>query len=154
MGILENRIPPPLVATLFGLLMWLAAHYLPGAVGLAIEWRAGLALVVLLIGAIICLAGVLSFRYARTTVNPLKPETASALVSSGVYRYTRNPMYLGFATALVAWSIFLAWPPALLGVLGFVLHMNRFQIGPEERALARLFGNDFAQYCTRVRRWI
>lgn len=63
-------------------------------------------------------------------------------------------MYLDFATALVAWSIFLAWPPALLGVLGFVLYMNRFQIGPEERALARLFGNDFAQYCTRVRRWI
>lgn len=154
MGILENRIPPLLVATLFGLLMWLAARYPPGALRLAIEWRIGLALAVLLIGTIICLAGVLSFRYVRTTVNPLKPETASALVSSGVYRYTRNPMYLGFATALVAWSIFLAWPLALLGVLGFVLYMNRFQIGPEKRALARLFGNDFAQYCTRVRRWV
>ena len=154
MGILENRIPPPLVATLFGLLMWLAAHYLPGAVGLAIEWRAGLALVVLLIGAIICLAGVLSFRYARTTVNPLKPETASALVCSGIYRYTRNPMYLGFAIVLLAWSIFLAWPPALLGVLGFVLYMNRFQIIPEERALTTLFKVDFLAYQAKVRRWL
>jgi protein-S-isoprenylcysteine O-methyltransferase Ste14 len=90
MSVLENRIPPPLVATLFGLLMWLAARYLPGALGLAIQWRAGLALLVLLMSAIICLAGVVSFRYARTTVNPLKPETASALVNSGVYRYTRT----------------------------------------------------------------
>lgn len=150
---LENRIPPPLVAALFGLLMWLAARQLPGGLVLPIEWRAGLALVVLLAGVVICLASVLSFRNARTTVNPLKPETASALVSSGIYRYTRNPMYLGFATALLAWSIFLAWPPALLGVLSFVLYMNRFQIGPEERALTGLFGSAFAQYCSQVRRW-
>ncbi|WP_416769300.1 methyltransferase family protein [Pseudomonas sp. RHF3.3-3] len=151
---MDNRIPPPLVATLFGLLAWLAARHLPGTLALAIEWRIGLALVVLLAGVAICLAGVFSFRRARTTVNPLRPETASALVRSGIYRYTRNPMYLGFATVLVAWSIFLAWPPALLGVLGFVTYMNRFQIGPEERALAGLFGRDFTQYCSEVRRWL
>ncbi len=154
MSTLENRIPPPLVATLFGLLMWLAARQLPGVLELAIEWRAAVALAALLAGAGVCLAGVLSFRHARTTVNPLKPETASALVSSGVYQYTRNPMYLGFATALMAWAIFLAWPPALLGVLGFVLYMNRFQICPEERALERLFGRHFTQYCAQVRRWL
>ncbi|WP_419735793.1 methyltransferase family protein [Pseudomonas sp. COR18] len=151
---MDNRIPPPLVATLFGLLAWFAARQLPGTLALAIEWRVGLALIVLLAGVAICLAGVFSFRCARTTVNPLRPETASALVRSGIYRYTRNPMYLGFATVLVAWSIFLAWPPALLGVLGFVIYMNRFQIGPEERALAGLFGRDFTQYCSQVRRWL
>ncbi|WP_273820971.1 methyltransferase family protein [Pseudomonas asplenii] len=151
---MDNRIPPPLVATLFGLLAWFAARHLPGTLALAIEWRVGLALIVLLAGVTICLAGVFSFRRARTTVNPLRPETASALVRSGIYRYTRNPMYLGFATVLVAWSIFLAWPPALLGVLGFVIYMNRFQIGPEERALAGLFGRDFTQYCSQVRRWL
>lgn len=151
---MDNRIPPPLVATLFGLLMWLASRYLPGTMELTIEWRTSLALVVLLAGVAICLAGVLSFRRARTTVNPLKPETASALVSSGVYKYTRNPMYLGFSIVLIAWSILLAWPPALLGVLGFVMYMNIFQIEPEERALASLFGEEFAQYCSQVRRWL
>ncbi|WP_338477931.1 isoprenylcysteine carboxylmethyltransferase family protein [Pseudomonas trivialis] len=151
---MDNRIPPPLVATLFGLLMWCAARYLPGAMQLTIEWRTSLALVVLLAGLAICLAGVLSFRRVRTTVNPLKPETASALVSSGVCRYTRNPMYLGFATVLIAWSILLAWPPALLGVLGFVMYMNIFQIGPEERALTSLFGREFTRYCSQVRRWL
>ena len=151
---MDNRIPPPLVAALFGLLMWCAAPYLPDAMQLTIKWRTSLALVVLLAGVAICLAGVLSFRRARTTVNPLKPETASALVSSGVYRYTRNPMYLGFATVLIAWSILLAWPPALLGVLGFVMYMNIFQIGPEERALTSLFGREFTRYCSQVRRWL
>lgn len=151
---MDNRIPPPLVATLFGLLVWFAARHFPGALALALEWRIGLALVVLLAGIAVCLAGVFSFRRARTTVNPLKPETASALVSSGIYRYTRNPMYLGFATVLLAWSIFLAWPPALLGVLGFVIYMNLFQIAPEERALASLFGGEFTHYCSQVRRWL
>lgn len=151
---MDNRIPPPLVAILFGLLTWGAARRFAGALDLTLEWRIGLALIVLIAGMAICVAGLLSFRHARTTVNPLKPETASALVSSGIYRYTRNPMYLGFATALIAWSIFLAWPPALLGVLGFVIYMNLFQIGPEERALASLFGSEFTQYCSRVRRWL
>lgn len=151
---MDNRIPPPLVAALFGLLAWLGAEHLPGALELSIEWRVGLGLVVLLAGVAISLAGVISFRHARTTVNPMKPETASALVRSGIYRYTRNPMYLGFATALVAWSIFLAWPPALLGVAGFVIYMSIFQIGPEERALAGLFGAEFTQYCRQVPRWL
>lgn len=154
MDVLENRIPPVAVAALFGVLMWLAAYYLPGVLALPIEWRAGLALAVLLVGAFICLAGVVSFRQASTTVNPLQPETASALVSSGIYRYTRNPMYLGFATALLAWSILLGSPVSVLGVLGFVLFMNRFQIRSEERALANLFGSDFEQYCRTVRRWL
>jgi len=154
MNALEKRLPPLLVAILFSLLMWLSARFLPGALGLSTGWRVGLALMVLLAGGLICLAGVLSFRSARTTVNPLKPEMASTLVRSGVYRYTRNPMYLGFAAALLAWSIFLASPASLLGVMGFVSYMNQFQIELEERALRDLFGSDFTQYCSRVRRWI
>ena len=105
-------------------------------------------------GLLFVLAGGISFRRARTTVNPLKPEAASALVTSGIYRYTRNPMYVGFALWLLAWGLYLASPLVLLGVLGFVLYMNRLQIAPEERALGRLFGADFAAYRQRVRRWL
>ena len=150
---LENRIPPPLVATAFGTLMWLYAQ--PElAMALSAAWRPGIALALVLLGIAVCLAGVLSFRGARTTVNPLRPDTASALVSSGVYRYTRNPMYLGFAIVLLAWSIFLAAPLTLVGVAGFVLYMNRFQIAPEERALTALFGEEFTRYQSRIRRWL
>lgn len=151
---LRNRIPPPLVASLFGLLMGWGARQWPGGLELALSWRLAIALPVLLLGIAVCLAGVLSFRRARTTVNPLKPQSASALVNSGIYRHTRNPMYLGFAMMLLAWALFLAWPPALLGVAGFVLYMNHLQIAPEEQALSRLFGEEFARYCAQVRRWL
>jgi protein-S-isoprenylcysteine O-methyltransferase Ste14 len=105
-------------------------------------------------GIFVMLAGVISFRRARTTVNPLKPETATALVTSGVYRYTRNPMYLGMLLLLVGWAVYLSSPVAFIGVLGFWLYIERFQIGPEERALSTLFRGAFSEYASRVRRWL
>ncbi|MGC4009559.1 MAG: isoprenylcysteine carboxylmethyltransferase family protein [Pseudomonas sp.] len=145
---LEHRIPPPLVAIITGLLMWLAVRPItaPAAV-----W---LALLVALGGVAVCLAGVASFRRARTTVNPLKPESASSLVVSGIYRHTRNPMYLGFAIVLLGWCVFLGSALAVVGVALFVLYIGRFQIHPEERALRELFGAEFDAFCGRVRRWV
>ena len=75
--------------------------------GIAWAWRLGAALALAALGAGVCLAGVASFRRARTTVNPLVPEQASSLVQAGIYRHTRNPMYLGFAILLVAWAALL-----------------------------------------------
>lgn len=153
MRALENAVPPPLVAAVCGLLMWLAALYVPG-IELAHWLRLVMPLLILTAGASFSLAGVVSFRQAQTTVNPLKPDTASSLVHLGIYRYSRNPMYVGFALVLLAWAAYLAAPVALLGVLGFVGYMNRFQIGPEERALANLFGDEFEVYRRQVRRWL
>ena len=153
MRALENKIPPPVVTALFGLLMWLAARYVPG-LDLAHSVRVLVALLVVAVGVCFSVAGVLSFRQAQTTVNPLKPETASALVRSGIYQYSRNPMYVGFALVLLAWACYLTSPFALFGVLGFVLYMNRFQIRPEERALLTLFGSEYPVYQTQVRRWL
>lgn len=146
---LEHRIPPPLVAIITGLLMWLTVRPItaPGS-------RLWLALLVALAGVAVCLAGVASFRRARTTVNPLKPESASSLVVVGIYRHTRNPMYLGFAIVLLGWCVFLGSALAVLGVAVFVLYIGRFQIRPEERALRDLFGAEFDAFCGRVRRWV
>jgi protein-S-isoprenylcysteine O-methyltransferase Ste14 len=105
-------------------------------------------------GAVFSAGGVVSFRRARTTVNPRKPETASSLVDSGIYRVTRNPMYVGLSFVLIAWAAFLSSAWALLGPLAFVLYVGRFQIAPEERALSKLFGNEYAAYRERVRRWL
>ena len=153
MQALENRIPPPLVAVLFAVLMGLLARGLPG-LDPGLGTRLLLALPLVMVGLLFVLAGGLAFRRAKTTDNPLKPASASALVTSGIYQYTRNPMYVGFALWLLAWGLYLASPLVLLGVLGFVLYMNRFQIYPEERALGQLFGADFAAYRQRVRRWL
>jgi protein-S-isoprenylcysteine O-methyltransferase Ste14 len=87
-------------------------------------------------------------------VNPLHPEATSSLVITGIYRHTRNPMYVGFAAVLLGWAAYLAAPLALLGPLTFVLYITRFQIIPEERALHAKFGPEFAAYQARVRRWI
>ncbi|MCJ1878351.1 methyltransferase family protein [Pseudomonas nitroreducens] len=146
---LEHRIPPPLVAIICGLLMWLAVRPIAPLGG-----RLWLALLVVLAGAAVCLAGVASFSRARTTVNPLKPESASSLVVAGIYRHTRNPMYLGFAIILLGWCVFLGSALAVLGVAAFVLYIGRFQIRPEERALRELFGAEFDAFCGRVRRWV
>ncbi|UXY50626.1 methyltransferase family protein [Pseudomonas tohonis] len=150
---LEKRIPPVLATLICALLMALLAYLLP-PVEIAWAWRLGAALALAALGAGVCLAGVASFRRARTTVNPLVPEQASSLVQAGIYRHTRNPMYLGFAILLVAWAALLGAPLALFVVTGFVLYVDRFQIAPEERALAGLFGADYTRYRERVRRWL
>jgi len=133
--------------------MWGVSIYIPG-IELGEALRVIVAALVALIGGFFCIGGVVSFRRAKTTVNPLKPETASALVSSGIYQVSRNPMYVGFALFLVAWAVYLSSPLALVGVIGFVLYINRFQIQPEERALAALFAAEFERYKNSVRRWV
>lgn len=105
-------------------------------------------------GLAICALGIASFRRARTTVNPFSPGKASALVISGIYRHSRNPMYLGFALMLFAWGVFLSSLFALLVVPAFVMYMNRYQIEPEENALEKLFGQEYLDYKKAVRRWL
>jgi protein-S-isoprenylcysteine O-methyltransferase Ste14 len=119
-----------------------------------IPGRTGIATGLAFLAAVIALAGVVAFRANKTTVNPLKPGAASAVVSSGVYRYSRNPMYLGLLLALAAWAIYLSNALAALFLPAFVAYMNQFQIRPEERALLAKFGPAFSQYLAAVRRWV
>ena len=150
---LENRIPPPVVALATVGLMYAAAWLVPAADvvvpggTLAAGGIAG-------VGVLLDVAGLVHFLRAKTTVNPLNPGAASALVVRGVFRLTRNPMYLGMAILLAAWGIYLANIAALAVVPLFVLYINRFQIAPEERALRARFGAEFDAYCRRVRRWL
>ncbi len=150
---LETKIPPPVVTILFALLMWVLSSYLP-----VIELRTGLhlALYVMLIigGVLFCIAGIIPFRRAKTTINPVNPELASSLISSGVYTISRNPMYVGFALFLLAWAVYLSSPWSAIGVFGFVLYINRFQILPEEKALKKIFNEQYANYQMKVRRWL
>jgi len=150
---LENRIPPPIVAVCAAALM-LGMAWVAPALAFELPWRVPVAVIVAVAGGSLDLVALAHFLRARTTINPLKPGNASALVVRGIYRVTRNPMYLGLAALLLAWAIYLS-SLAALGVLPlFVAYMNRFQIAPEERALQARFGAEFDAYRTRVRRWI
>jgi protein-S-isoprenylcysteine O-methyltransferase Ste14 len=151
---LELKVPPLIVVAIFAFLMIVVARFWPTSVLIAFEIRLLVALGIALAGFGVITAGVLTFRARRTTVNPMKPETASSLVATGIYRVTSNPMYLGMLLVLAGLGILLAHVAALPALAGFVLYMNRFQIQPEERALRERFGEEFMQYTRAVRRWI
>lgn len=153
MKALETRIPPPVIALAFATLIWWMADYLPT---IEIEYIPKVAIVSMLlaIGLVFDLSGLLIFRRARTTVNPIKLDTTSALVNTGVYKITRNPMYVGLAFVLSAWCMYLNSPISMIGVAGFIFYINAFQILPEERMLATLFGEEYLEYQSRVRRWL
>jgi protein-S-isoprenylcysteine O-methyltransferase Ste14 len=150
---LELRIPPVAVWFVAVAAMYLLDRAWPAA-GFTLPGRAYVAVAVFALGLALGLAGVWTFRVARTTVNPLAPEQASSVVTTGVYRRTRNPMYLGLLLGLVAWACWLQSLPSLIVLPAFVAYMNAFQIGPEERALRGSFGESYVQYCRRVRRWL
>ncbi len=145
---LETKIPPPLVTLSSAFLMWLVGR----KTNRRFPRRAGF--LPLLAGLGLIASAIFRFGQHKTTADPHHPEKASHLVESGVYRYTRNPMYLGLACILSAWAMALASPLALLGVPGFVVYLSRFQIQPEEKALQDKFGQVYANYQKRVRRWI
>jgi protein-S-isoprenylcysteine O-methyltransferase Ste14 len=153
MRFLENRIPPPVVLGILGALMWAVAPMGP-RLGLPDGWRDGLAVALVLLGLGIDLYCAIAFWRAKTTVNPLSPQNSSALVISGAYRFSRNPMYVGQALVLAGWMVFLDSAWGLAGPVLFVLYLNRFQIEPEERVLAQKFGAQFHAYKARVRRWL
>lgn len=153
MSRLENRIPPPLVAAAFAIAMAVSAGLLP-ALSVRFAGQGLVAAVPLAAGMVVIVVAIFGFVRARTTVNPLRPEDASALVTGGVFRITRNPMYLGMALVLAAWAVWLGNAAAALVVAGFVAFISRFQIAPEERALRAHFGAEFDAYARRVRRWL
>ena len=129
---LQLKIPPPAVAALNAAAIWGISLFTP-VLDVPLFARISAAIIFVLAGAGFSLAGVTSFRRAKTTVNPMKPETATSLVSSGIYSVTRNPMYVGLLLVLIAWAIYLSSAWGLLGPVGFVLYISRFQIAPEER---------------------
>jgi protein-S-isoprenylcysteine O-methyltransferase Ste14 len=153
MHVLELKVPPVAVVLFMAALMWLVARAAP-AFEFALPARGFLAVGLAVTGMVVSLSGVVSFRRAKTTVNPMKPDSSSSLVTSGVYALTRNPMYLGFLLVLAGWAVFLSNVLGLLLLPVFVFYMNRFQIEPEEKALAILFGPAFIAYQSRVRRWL
>jgi protein-S-isoprenylcysteine O-methyltransferase Ste14 len=150
---LELKVPPLALAMGFGLLMWAIDRWLPQQSSRS-TIRTAIALAIFAIAMAILVAAIVNFREARTTVDPMHPEAASSVVTTGIYRFTRNPMYLAFLLALIAWAVFLGNVATALFPLVFVVYMNRFQISPEERALRTRFGAPYEAYLRSVRRWL
>lgn len=134
-------------------MMWFSAKNFP-FLTLNFDFNAVSAVVIGVFGCGMVVAGSSSFYRAGTTVNPMKPEATTALVTEGVYRFSRNPIYLGLAIILSSWGIYLSNLLSLIFVYSYIIYIDHFQIQPEERILHKLFGAHFERYKHQVRRWL
>jgi protein-S-isoprenylcysteine O-methyltransferase Ste14 len=154
-----NRLPvtklidiPPMWLALFCVLTWLQSVYLSFGLGFGGEWAGFVGTVGIATGLILMVMAVTEMRKSRTTVIP--HLNASALVTSGIFAQSRNPIYLGDVLVLIGlilrWDavLALACVPVFIGIL-----TKRF-IEPEEARLRQGFGSKFSEYCQHVRRWV
>lgn len=150
---LQLKLPPAIVTLVFGAMMWLAANYLRW------EWLQfyvpqWLAIVLVMAAALLGVAGLVQFFRVSTTINPHKPDNSRSLVTGGMYRFSRNPMYLALLFILLAYASYLGNAAAFVLLPFYILYMNRYQIIPEEKVLEEKFGAEYREYHSRVRRWL
>ena len=147
------KIPPPFVMIAHMLLVWIVARFLP-SLNLTFPGQRDLVLIIGVTGVALAMVAMGLFRRAKTTVDPLNPQKAEQLVTTGVYKFTRNPMYLGLILILLAWVIMKGNPLNLLFIITCMAFLTHYQIKPEEEALSERFGDQYQHYKSQVRRWI
>ena len=148
---MSTKIPPPIVTLIFGLIIFFSKSLFP-----IFKFNNSnyVSLIFLIFGFIILITAVKSFKKHQTTINPLNPDQASTLVNSGIFSFTRNPMYLGMLFILLSISFNFNILGGIIICFLFKIYITRFQIMPEEEAMEKIFGKDFVEYKKKVRRWI
>lgn len=150
---LKLKIPPPVIGLVCALIMWLVSRIFSG---LDFHLPSENIIVLSLVCLALCIdiSALLKFRTLKTTINPMKPDGSSVVVDSGIYKYTRNPMYLGLLMILCSWCVFLGNYIAIFLLPVFVWYITVFQIIPEEEILENKFEEKYILYKQNVRRWI
>jgi protein-S-isoprenylcysteine O-methyltransferase Ste14 len=148
---MKNKIPPPFVTFFFGLCIYFSQEYFPE---FNLEFLTMLSYILYFAGLIILILAVGLFKKQNTTVNPIKIENASSLVTSGIFKYSRNPMYLGMVMILLGLALMFNVIGGILFTLLFAIYITKYQIRPEEEVMERLFGEDFLKYKNSARMWL
>ena len=148
---METKIPPPIVTLLFGLSIYFSRGIFQAV---EVKYSFYIAILLLILGLTVLISAVSLFRKDKTTVNPLSPEQATKLVTDGIFKYSRNPMYLGMAFILGSIAVFFNLIGGIILIALFCFYITKFQIIPEERAMSNLFSQDFDKYKQTTRRWI
>lgn len=146
---MELKIPPPLLFICATALIYALPDLFP-----KLMWLQFLAILLAFIGLCLDLASLWVFLRHKTTISPFTPNNTRTLVITGIYRFSRNPMYLSFVCYLAAFSLWLANPFAVVVIAVFVAYLTHFQIVPEERILQAKFGQTYRDYQAKVRRWL
>lgn len=145
---------PPVAVLLVAVLLLAAGHWLLPGLSLSLPGQVSAALLFGLAGIVPGIQAVVEFIARKTTVNPMEPEKATTLVTDGIYRFSRNPMYLGLLCLLLAFALFWGTLTVIVVAPLFVWYMTEFQIKPEEDSLRQVFGAEYEAYLSDVRRWI
>ena len=148
---IKTKIPPPLIALTFGFLMNYTKNIFP-KINIRNEIIFGSFMII--IGLVIILSAIILFKKYQTTITPLNPSNATKLITDGIYKFSRNPMYLGLLLVLLGISIIINLTGGFFLIPLFILYLNLFQIIPEENAMVDLFKDEFLEYKENVRRWI
>lgn len=148
---METKIPPPIVTLLFGLSIYFSRGIFQAV---EVKYSFYIAILLLILGLTVLISAVRLFRKDKTTVNPLSPEQATKLVMNGIFKYSRNPMYLGMAFILGSIAVFFNLIGGIILIALFCFYITKFQIIPEEKAMSNLFSQDFDKYKQTTRRWI
>tara|TARA_B100000925_G_scaffold14633_1_gene10189 strand:- start:71 stop:517 length:447 start_codon:yes stop_codon:yes gene_type:complete len=148
---MDNKVPPPIVTFICGLAIYFSKSFFNEFFSYSNNI---ISLFLLILGLVVFLSAVKSFRKQKTTVNPLEPKQASSLVTSGIFKFSRNPMYLGMLIILLSLSFKFNLIGGMTISLFFYIFITKFQIIPEEAAMNELFGNEFIDYSKKTRRWI
>jgi len=148
---MNNKIPPPIVTLIFGLCIYFSRPFFPE---FSSPLLSSLSVISFVVGISVFVAAVSSFKKQKTTVNPISIETASSLVISGIFKYSRNPMYLGMSLVLLGLTFKFNLIGGLLFTSIFMLFITIFQIKPEEIAMEKLFDQEWKNYTKNVRRWL
>ena len=146
-----SKIPPPIVV----LILVVSTYFSSKKIDLIhIPFQTLISIFILFVGILILLNPVLKFKKSKTTINPIKFKKVNKLVTSGIYKYSRNPMYLGLLMIVISSTIFYLNIYSILTPLFFYLWINRFQIKREEIFLTEKFGKEYLSYKNMTRRWI
>ena len=148
---MKTKIPPPILALVMIVLIYLSSFFIEST---TFNYQGSLSVLILILGLACAIPSFKLFARYKTTISPLKPSDATALVTEGMYRYSRNPMYLGLLLLTIASTIwFGTWFGIIINIL-FIFLINFLQIIPEEEALLEIFGEEYEEYKKNVRRWI
>jgi protein-S-isoprenylcysteine O-methyltransferase Ste14 len=153
MNALKLKIPPPIYALGIAYIMWLLNRHFPVAHFIESPWNK-IGIGIILIALLFDVWSILLFFKKRTTPNPMKPSNASGLVTEGLYKISRNPMYVVMIIMLVGYGVWLGSVTPFLVIPLCYWVITEMQIKPEEKALGEKFGKDYQDYKNSVRRWL
>ena len=145
------KIPPPLLV----LILVISNYFSSKKIDLILLPHQNIiSFILLLIGAFILINPIFKFIKSRTTINPIKFKKVNKLITSGIYKYSRNPMYLGLLTIVISTTIFYLNIFSITTPIIFYFWINKFQIKREEIFLTKKFGKEYLLYMTETRRWV